>query len=58
MLSNVAISLLVGVGVAGWFYFKVMQRTGGTEVKTSLVLVSLVAIFVALAFYALLAFMS
>jgi hypothetical protein len=48
------ISLLVGAGVAGWIYFKVMERTGGTDVKSSLILVGFAGLFVAMAFYAFL----
>ena len=42
MFSNVLISFIFGASVAGWFYFQVMHRTGGTEVKTALMLVSLI----------------
>ena len=51
MFSNILISLLFGAGIAGWFYFKVMRRTGGTEVKSALLLVSLIGFIAFLVFF-------
>lgn len=51
MFSNFMISFLFGAGVAGWFYFKVMRRTGGTEVKSALLLVSLIGFIAFLALF-------
>lgn len=51
MLSNVLVSLFFGAGVAGWFYFKVMQRTGGTDAKSAGLLVGLIGFIGFMAFY-------
>lgn len=45
---------MFGAGIAGWFYFKVIRRTGGTEVKSVLMLVGLIGFIAALAFFMLL----
>lgn len=46
-------SLLAGIGIGGWIYFKVSQRTGGAQLRNSIILSAVVGIFAFFVMYAI-----
>jgi hypothetical protein len=57
-MSNIFVSFMFAFGIAGWFYFKIMHRTGGVNSKSAFVLVSLIAFVAFLAMVMLLEVLS